>query len=133
MLGPVAEAAASAADDPQLAAFAEEGRLARAEVLTTLEDLEPHAAGDAVDLPTLVRMALDSGDIAEARTWLADLTTAVSATRARKEATRALDRARNRGVAGELVDGLAAAVEAGDTEAMASLAEPDRLRRGMER
>jgi hypothetical protein len=133
MLGAVAEAVATAAEDPQLAAFAEEGRLARAEVITTVEDLEPHATGDAVDLPALVRMALESGDIAEARMWLADLTAAVSATRARKEATRALDRARNRGVGGELVEGLAAALEAGDTEAMATLAGQVRILPGMER
>lgn len=133
MLGPVAEAVAAAAEDPHLAAFAEEGRLVRAEVLTTVEDLEPHAAGDTVDLPALVRMALDSGEIGEARMWLADLSAAVAATRARKEATRALDRARNRGVAGELVDGLAAALDAGDTEAMATLAGQVRLLPGMER
>ncbi|HET9770816.1 MAG TPA: hypothetical protein VFS16_08000, partial [Acidimicrobiia bacterium] len=133
MLGAVAEAVAAAAGDPQLAAFAEEGRLARAEVLTAVEDLEPHAGGEAVDLPALVRMSLDSGDIAEARMWLTDLTAAVTATRARKEASRALDRARNRGVAGELVDGLAAALEAGDTEAMAALAGQVRLLPGMER
>ena len=78
-------------------------------------------------------MALDAGDIAEARTWLADLTASVAATRARKEASRALDRARNRGVEGELVDGLAAALDAGDTDAMATLAGQVRLLPGMER
>ena len=133
LLGAVAEPVAAAAADPQLAAFAEEGRQARAEALTTLENLEPHAAGDAVDLPALVRMALDSGELAEARTWLADLTASVAASRARKEASRALDRARNRGVEGELVDGLAAALESGDTDAMATLAEQVRLLPGMER
>ena len=133
VLGAVAEPVAAAAGDPQLAAFADEGRLARAEALTTLEDLEPHAAGDAVDLPALVRMALDSGELAEARIWLADLTASVAASRARKEASRALDRARNRGVEGELVDGLAAALEAGDTDAMAALAGQVRLLPGMER
>ena len=133
LLGAVAEPVAAAAGDPQLAAFAEEGRQARAEALTTLEDLESHAAGDAVDLPALVRMALDSGELAEARTWLGDLTASVSASRARREASRALDRARNRGVEGELVDGLAAALESGDTDAMATLAGQVRLLPGMER
>jgi hypothetical protein len=133
LLGPVAEPVAAAAGDPQLGAFAEEGRLARAEALTSLEDLEPHAGGDAADLPSLVRLALDSGEIAEARTWLADLTASVAATRARKEATRALDRARNRGVEGELVEGLAVALEAGDTDTMAALAAQVRILPGMER
>jgi hypothetical protein len=132
-LGAVAEPVAAAAGDPQLAAFAEEGRLARAEALTTLEDLESHAGGDAADLPGLVRLALDAGEIAEARTWLTDLAASVAATRARKEATRALDRARNRGVEGWLVDALAAALEAGDTDAMAALASDVRLLPGMER
>ncbi|HEV7862756.1 MAG TPA: hypothetical protein VGR20_08650, partial [Acidimicrobiia bacterium] len=133
LLGAVAEPVAAAAGDPQLAAFAEEGRLARAEALTTLDDLEPHAGGDAVDIPGLVRLALDAGEIAEARTWLADLTASVAATRARKEATRALDRARNRGVEGELVEGLAAALAVGDTDVMATLAGQVRLLPGMER
>jgi hypothetical protein len=133
LLGAVAEPVAAAAADPQVAAFAEEGRQARTEALTTLEDLESHAAGDAVDLPALVRMALDSGELAEARTWLADLTASVAASRARKEASRALDRARNRGVEGELVDGLAAALESGDTDAMARLAGQVRILPGMER
>jgi hypothetical protein len=133
LLGAVAEPVAAAAGDPQLAAFAEEGRLARAEVLTTLEGLEPHVAGDAADLPALVRMALDAGEIAEARTWLAELAASATATRARKEATRALDRARNRGVEGDLVEALAGALEAGDTDAMAALAAQVRLLPGMER
>jgi hypothetical protein len=133
LLGAVAEPVAAAAADPQLAAFTEEGRLARAEALTTLEDLEPHAGGDATDIPGLVRGALDAGELAEARTWLADLAATVAATRARKEATRALDRARNRGVEGWLVDALAAAVEAGDIDAMAAMASDVRLLPGMER
>ncbi|HKN90008.1 MAG TPA: hypothetical protein VJ622_06975, partial [Acidimicrobiia bacterium] len=133
LLGAVAEPVAAAAGDPQLVAFAEESRLARAEALTTLEDLEPHATGEFADLPTLVRTALDSGEIAEARAWLADLTASVTAIRARKEATRALDRARNRGVEGWLVEALAAAVDAGDTGAMAALAADVRLLPGMER
>jgi hypothetical protein len=133
LLGAVAEPVAAAAGDPQLAAFVDEGRLARTEALTTLEGLEPHAEGDASDLPGLVRMALDSGELAEAKGWLADLSTAVAGSRARKEATRALDRARNRGVEGWLVDALAAAVEAGDTGAMAALATDVRLLPGMER
>ena len=133
LLGAVAEPVAAAAEDPQLAAFAEEGRLARAEALTTLEDLEPHATGDAADLPGLVRSALDAGDMAEARTWLDDLKAAVAATRARKEASRALDRARNRGVEGWLVDALAAAIDTDDTDAMAALAADVRLLPGMER
>src|SRR5581483_7116387 len=133
LLGAVADPVASAAGDPQLAAFAEEGRLARAEVLTTLEGLEPHVGGDAADLPALVRMALDAGEIAEARTWLAELAASATATRARKEATRALDRARNRGVEGDLVEALAGAVQAGDTDAMAALAAQVRLLPGMER
>src|SRR5205085_12029640 len=81
LLGAVAEPVATAAGDPQLAAFVEEGRLARAEALATLEDLEPHATGDAADRPGLVRSALDAGDMAEARTWLTDLTAAVAGTR----------------------------------------------------
>jgi hypothetical protein len=133
LLGAVAEPVANAAEDPQLAGFLEEGRQVRAEALATLEDLEPHAAGDAADLPGLVRSALDAGDLAEARTWLTDLQAAVAAVRARKEANRALDRARNRGVEGWLVDALAAAVEAGDTTAMATLAAEVRLLPGMER
>jgi len=133
LLGAVAEPVAAAAADPQLAAFAEEGRLARAEALATLEDLEQHAGGDANDLPGLVRLALDAGELAEVRTWLAALAESVAATRARKEATRALDRARNRGVEGWLVDALAAAVDAGDTGAMAALAADVRLLPGMER
>ena len=133
LLGAVAEPVAAVAGDPQLAAFAEEGRLARAEALTTLEDLEPHATGDASDLPALVRQALDEGDLAEARSWLDDLQAAVAATRARKEATRALDRARNRGVEGWMVDALAAALDGGDTSAMAALAGDVRLLPGMER
>src|SRR5581483_7354906 len=133
LLGAVAEPVAAAAGDPQLAAFAEEGRLARADVLTTLDGLEPHVGGDAADLPALVRQALDAGEIAEARTWLAELAAAATATRARKEATRALDRARNRGVEGDLVEALAAALEAGDTDAMAAVAAQVRLLPGMER
>jgi len=133
LLGAVAEPVAAAAEDPQLAAFAEEGRLARAEALTTLKDLEPHATGDAADLPGLVRSALDAGDMAEARSWLTDLQAAVAATRARKEASRALDRARNRGVEGWLVDALAAAIDTDDTDAMAALAVDVRLLPGMER
>ena len=133
LLGAVAEPVATAAGDPQLAAFVDEGRLARAEALTALEDLEPHATGDAADLPGLVRSALDAGNLVEVRAWLADLTAAVAATRARKEATRALDRARNRGVEGWMVDALAAAVEAGDTEVMAALSADVRLLPGMER
>ena len=133
LVGAVAEPVAAAAEDPQLAGFLEECRLARAETLAAVEDLEPHAPGDAADLPGLVRAALDAGDLAEARTWLTDLQTAVAAVRARKEATRALDRARNRGVEGWLVDALAAAVEAGDTTAMAALAADVRLLPGMER
>ena len=133
LLGAVAEPVATAAGDPHLATFVEEGRLARAEALTALEELEPHAGGDAADLPGLVRSALDAGDLSEARTWLADLKAAVTAVRARKEATRALDRARNRGVEGWLVDALAAAVDADDTSAMAALATDVRLLPGMER
>lgn len=133
LLGAVAEPVAAAAEDPQLAGFVEEARLARAEALSTVEDLESHATGDAADLPGLVRAALDSGDMAEARTWLADLQAAVAAVRARKEAARALDRARNRGVEGWLVDALAAAVDGGDTKAMATLAAEVRLLPGMER
>jgi len=133
LLGAVADPVAAAAGDPQLATFVEEGRLARSELLATLEDLEAHAGGDAADLPGLVRAALDSGQLAEARSWLADLTASVTATRARKEATRALDRARNRGVEGWLVEALAAALESGDTGAMASLAVDVRLLPGMER
>jgi hypothetical protein len=133
LLGPVAEPVAAAAEDPQLAAFADEGRLARAEVLTRLDGLEAHAGGDTAELPGLVRTALDSGDIAEARSWLGELEASVAGTRARKEATRALDRARNRGVEGWLVDALSAAVEKGDTEAMAALAADVRLLPGMER
>jgi len=133
LLGAVAEPVAAAAGDPQLAAFAEEGRLARADVLTTLDGLEPHVGGDAADLPALVRLALDAGEIAEARTWLAELAATATATRARKEAARALDRARNRGVEGDLVEALAAALEAGDTDAMAALAAQVRLLPGMER
>jgi hypothetical protein len=133
LLGAVAEAVAAAAEDPQLAAFAEEGRIARADALTTLEDLEPHATGDAADLPGLIRSALDAGDMVEVRSGLADLKAAVAATRARKEATRALDRARNRGVEGWMVDALAAAIDADDADAMASLAADVRLLPGMER
>jgi hypothetical protein len=133
LLGAVAEPVAAAAEDPQLAAFVEEGRLARAEAITTLEDLEPHATGDASDLPGLVRSALDAGDMVEARSWLADLKAAVAASRARKEATRALDRARNRGVEGWMVDALAAAIDADDANAMAALAADVRLLPGMER
>jgi len=133
LFGAVAEPVATAAGDPQLAAFVEEGRLAKAEALTTLEDLEPHATGDAADLPGLVRAALDGGEMAEARSWLTALQSAVAATRARKEAARALDRARNRGVEGWMVDALAAAVEAGDTDVMATLAADVRLLPGMER
>ena len=133
LLGAVADPVAGAAGDPQLAAFVEEGRLARAETLATLEDLEAHAGAEAADLPGLVRAALDAGELAEARSWLADLTAVVATTRARKEATRALDRARNRGVEGWLVDALAAALESGDTSAMAALAADVRLLPGMER
>ncbi|MGH9011564.1 MAG: AAA family ATPase, partial [Acidimicrobiia bacterium] len=133
LLGGVAEPVAAAAEDPQLAAFVEESRLARAEALTTLEDLEPHARGDAADLPGLVRSALDAGDMVAARSWLTDLKAAVAATRARKEATRALDRARNRGVEGWLVDALAAAIDTDDAAAMAALASDVRLLPGMER
>lgn len=133
LLGAVAEPVAAAAGDPQLADFAEEGRAARAEALTTLEDLEPHATGDAADLPGLIRAALDAGDMVEVRSGLADLKAAVAATRARKEATRALDRARNRGVEGWMVDALAAAIDADDADAMASLAADVRLLPGMER
>ncbi|HVW34542.1 MAG TPA: hypothetical protein VHL53_18560, partial [Acidimicrobiia bacterium] len=131
LLGAVADPVATAAGDPQLATFVEENRLARAEALATLEDLEPPAGGEAADIPTLVRMALDAGELAEARTWRADLKGTVAATRARKEASRALDRARNRGVEGWMVDALAAALAAGDTEAMASLAADVRLLPGM--
>jgi hypothetical protein len=133
LLGAVAEPVAAAAEDPQLAAFVEEGRVARADALTTLEDLEPHATGDAADLPGLIRSALDAGDMVEVRSWLADLKAAVAATRARKEATRALDRARNRGVEGWMVDALAAAIDADDAEGMAALAADVRLLPGMER
>ncbi|HEX6383000.1 MAG TPA: hypothetical protein VF180_17390, partial [Acidimicrobiia bacterium] len=133
LLGGVAEPVAAAAEDPQLAAFVEEGRVARADALTTLEDLEPHATGDAAELPGLIRSALDAGDLVEVRSWLADLKTAVATTRARKEATRALDRARNRGVEGWMVDALAAAIDADDADAMASLAADVRLLPGMER
>ena len=133
LLGAVAEPVAAAAGDPQLAAFAEEGRAARADALTTLENLEPHAAGDAADFPGLIRSALDAGDLVEVRSWLADLKAAVTATRARKEATRALDRARNRGVEGWMVDALAAAIDADDADGMASLAADVRLLPGMER
>ena len=133
LLGAVAEPVAAAAEDPQLAAFVDEGRVARADALTTLEDLEPHATGDAADLPGLIRSGLDAGDMVEVRSWLADLKAAVAATRARKEATRALDRARNRGVEGWMVDALAAAIDADDADAMASLAADVRLLPGMER
>ena len=133
LLGAVADPVATAAGDPQLAAFVDEGRLARTEALATLEDLEAHADAAGGDLPGLVRAALDAGELAEARSWLADLSASVAATRARKEATRALDRARNRGVEGWLVDALAAAVDSGDTAAMAALAADVRLLPGMER
>ncbi|HZI39153.1 MAG TPA: hypothetical protein VFF24_12675, partial [Acidimicrobiia bacterium] len=133
LLGAVAEPVAAAAGDPQLALFVEEGRAARADALTTLEDLEPHATGDAADLPGLIRSALDAGDLVEVRSGLTDLKAAVAATRARKEATRALDRARNRGVEGWLVDALAAAIDADDADAMAALAADVRLLPGMER
>ena len=133
LLGAVAEPVAAAAGDPQLAVFVEEGRAARADALTTLEDLEPHATGDAADLPGLIRSALDAGDMVEVRSGLADLKAAVAASRARKEATRALDRARNRGVEGWLVDALAAAIDADDADAMAALAADVRLLPGMER
>jgi hypothetical protein len=133
LLGAVAEPVSAAAEDPQLAAFVEEGRQVRAEALATLEDLQPHAAGDTAELPGLARSALDAGELAEARMWLGELKAAVDAVRARKEAARALDRARNRGVEGWLVDALAAAVDAGDTGAMAALAADVRLLPGMER
>ena len=58
LLGAVAEPVAAAAEDPQLAGFVEEGRLVQTEVLSAVEDLEPHASGDAADLPGLVRSAL---------------------------------------------------------------------------
>lgn len=133
LLGAVAEPVAAAAEDPQLAAFVEEGRIARAEAVTALEDLEPHATGDAADFPGLIRSALDAGDMVGVRSWLAELKAAVAATRARKEATRALDRARNRGVEGWMVDALAAAIDADDADAMAALAADVRLLPGMER
>ncbi len=133
LLGAVAEPVAAAAEDPQLAGFVDECRQARAEALATLEDLQPHAAGDTAELPGLARAALDSGDLPEARTWLGELKASVAAIRARKEAARALDRARNRGVEGWLVDALAAAVEGNDTAAMAALAADVRLLPGMER
>src|SRR5205085_6011004 len=65
LLGAVADPVATAAGDPQLAAFVEEGRLARAEALTSLEDLETHADAATGDLPGLVRAALDGGELAE--------------------------------------------------------------------
>ena len=133
LLGGMAEPVAVAAGDPELGAFAEEGRLAAAEILAALESLEPHATGEAADVPGLVRLALDSGELVEARSWLADLSASVSSDRARREATKALDRARNRGVEHDLVDGLAAAVAADDTEAMSAVAGQVRLLPGMER
>lgn len=89
-----------------------------------MAELERHATGDAADVPGLVRLALDAGELAEARGWLSDLTTSVAGERARREATRALDRARNRGVTGDLVAELEAAVARGDSDAIGRWAEP---------
>ncbi len=133
LLGGVAGPVADAAGDKELAAVVEDGRRAEAEVLDTLAGVEPHATGDAADVSDLVRIALDAGELTEARAWLSDLSTSLEGEKARREAATVLDRAANRGVGGGLVDALAAARDAGDLAAMADLARQVRLLPGMDR
>jgi hypothetical protein len=133
LLGSVAEPVAEAAADPELAAFVDEQRRTEAGMVARLEELEPHAAGAAGNVPALVRLALQGGELAEAQGWLSDLSASVQGERARREATKALDRARNRGVSGDLVDALDLALAQGDTAAMALLSPQVRLLPGMDR
>ncbi|MGH8976092.1 MAG: hypothetical protein ACRD0C_23130, partial [Acidimicrobiia bacterium] len=133
LLGGVAGPVADASGDKELAAVVEDGRRAEAEVLDTLAGVEPHATGDAADVSDLVRLALDAGELTEARAWLSDLSSSLEGEKARREAATVLDRAANRGVGGALIDALAAARDAGDLAAMADLARQVRLLPGMDR
>jgi hypothetical protein len=133
LLGGVAGPVADAAGDKELAAVVEDGRRAEAEVLDTLAGVAPHATGDAADVSDLVRLALDAGELTEARAWLSDLSSSLEGEKTRREAATVLDRAANRGVGGELVDALAAARDAGDLAAMAGLTRQVRVLPGMDR
>ncbi|MGH9004766.1 MAG: hypothetical protein ACRDYV_16715, partial [Acidimicrobiia bacterium] len=133
LLGGVAGPVADAGGDKELTAVVEDGRRAEAEVLDTLAGVEPHASGDAADVSDLVRLALDAGELTEARAWLSDLSASLEGEKTRREAATVLDRAANRGVGGELVDALAAAREAGDLAVMADLARQVRILPGMDR
>ncbi len=133
LLGGVAGPVADAAGDKELTSVVEDGRRAEAEVLDTLAGVEPHATGDAADVSDLVRLALDAGELTEARAWLSDLSSSLEGEKTRREAATVLDRAANRGVGGDLVDALAAARDAGDLSAMADLARQVRVLPGMDR
>jgi hypothetical protein len=133
LLGGVAGPVADAAGDKELAAVVEDGRRAEAEVLDSLAGVEPHATGDAADVSDLVRLALDAGELIEARAWLSDLSTSLEGEKIRRETASVIDRAANRGVGGTLVESLAAARAAGDLAAMADLTRQVRLLPGMDR
>lgn len=133
LLGGVAGPVADAAGDKELAAVVEDGRRAEAEVLDTLAGVAPHVTGDAADVSDLVRLALDAGELIEARAWLSDLSTSLEGEKTRREAATVLDRAANRGVGGALVDSLATARVAGDLAAMADLTRQVRVLPGMDR
>ncbi|MGH9037108.1 MAG: hypothetical protein ACRD0O_15200, partial [Acidimicrobiia bacterium] len=86
LLGGVAGPVADAAGDKELAAVVEDGRRAETEVLDTLAGVAPHATGDAADVSDLVRIALDAGELIEARAWLSDLSTSLEGEKTRREA-----------------------------------------------